>query len=90
MTAELEELRTEIDAVDAELVRLLARRFRAVVGIAAIKAENGLPVVVPERIEAVQDRVAALAAEAGLDPAIARRLWRAIIDEAIAVEAANG
>ena len=86
MTAELEELRTEIDAVDAELVRLLARRFRAVVGIAAIKAENGLPVVVPERIDAVQDRVATLAAEAGMDPAIARRLWRAIIDEAVALE----
>ena len=90
MTTGLEDLRAEIDAVDAVLVRLLARRFAAVVGIAAFKAENGIPVVVPERIEEVQDRVAQLAGEAGLDPAIARRLWRAIIDEAIAVEAERG
>ena len=82
----IEDLRADIDAVDADLVKLLARRFAAVEEIARLKAESGIPVVIPERIDAVQDRVARLAEEAGLDPAIARRLWRAIIDEAVAME----
>ncbi|MDA0276779.1 MAG: chorismate mutase [Proteobacteria bacterium] len=86
MTQTLDELRAVIDAADAELVAVLARRFQAVEGVAAIKARDGLPVVDPARIEIVQDRVAGLAAEAGLDPGIARRLWRAIIDEAVAME----
>ena len=86
MTQTLDELRAVIDAADAELVAVLARRFQAVEGVAAIKARDGLPVVDPARIEVVQDRVAGLATEAGLDPGIARRLWRAIIDEAVAME----
>ena len=87
MTRGIEDLRADIDAVDADLVKLLARRFAAVEKIARLKAKNGIPVVIPERIDAVQDRVARLTEEAGLDPAIARRLWRAIIDEAVAMEA---
>jgi chorismate mutase-like protein len=87
MTTGIEDLRADIDAVDADLVKLLARRFAAVEKIARLKAENGIPVVIPERIDAVQDRVARLTEEAGLDPAVARRLWRAIIDEAVAMEA---
>ena len=83
---DLAAFRAEIDAVDADLVRLLARRYAAVERIAAWKAKNGQPVAMPDRIEQVQGRVAALAREAGLDPAIARRLWSAIIDEAIALE----
>jgi chorismate mutase-like protein len=86
MAGSLDDLRAEIDAVDAELVTLLARRFAAVEGIAALKAENGLPVIDPSRIDAVQDRVAELAEAAGLDPGIARRFWRAIIAEAVAME----
>jgi len=89
MIGSLDSLRAKIDAADAELVRLLARRFRAVEGIAVLKAENGMPVIDPARIDAVQDRVAELAAAAGLDPGIARRLWRAIIDEAVAMENAK-
>ena len=72
--------------VDAELVVLLARRYLAVEKIAAAKAMNGMPVVDPERIEVVQDRVAVLAERAGMDPGIARRLWKVIIAEAVALE----
>ena len=81
--------RREIDGVDGELVRLLARRFGLVAQVAEIKALKGEPVVVPARIETVLARVELLAREADLDPAIARRLWRAIIDEACALEEAH-
>jgi len=82
-------LRNDIDAVDDELVRVLARRFALVEEIADIKAARGDPVVVPSRIEAVLARVEAHAKSLGLDPAVARRLWRAIIDEACALEEAR-
>jgi isochorismate pyruvate lyase len=83
---DLATLRAEIDAVDADIVRLLARRYAAVRQIAAFKAKTGQPVVVPGRIAEVHDRVCSLAREEGLDPMIVGRLWRAIIGEAIALE----
>ena len=79
----------EIDGVDGELVRALAKRFDLVGQIAKVKAIKGEPVVVPARIEAVLTRVAKLAEDADLDPQIARRLWRQIIDEACALEEAH-
>ncbi len=82
-------LRAEIDDADAELVRVLARRFVLVEQIGDIKAMRGEPVIVPARIEAVLSRVETHARAAGLDPATARRLWRAIIDEACALEEAH-
>ena len=85
-TDPLAALRAEIDAIDAELVRLFARRFKLVRTIGAEKAKRGMPVVVPERIQAVQARIAKLAAAAGLDPEIAGRLWQTIINEACALE----
>lgn len=86
MDNSLDNLRDEIDEVDAELVKLIARRFLAVEKIALIKAEIQLPVVDPGRIEIVQDRVAGLAKNIGLNPDIARRLWKSIIDEAVVLE----
>ena len=86
MDNSLDNLRDEIDEVDAELVKLIARRFLAVEKIALLKAEIQLPVVDPGRIEIVQDRVAGLAQNIGLNPDIARRLWKSIIDEAVVLE----
>ena len=86
MDNSLDNLRDEIDEVDAELVKLIARRFLAVEKLALLKAEIQLPVVDPGRIEIVQDRVAGLAQNIGINPDIARRLWKSIIDEAVLLE----
>ena len=42
---ELSELRKEIDALDRQLVDILERRMDVAAGIAAVKAENGIPVL---------------------------------------------
>ena len=42
---DLTELRTEIDAIDRELIALLERRMDVAAGIAAYKQERGLPVL---------------------------------------------
>ena len=79
----LDDLRAELEGIDAELVEVMARRFRVVLAIASVKAAEGIPVVLPERIAEVQERVAAVAEQHGLDPALAQRIYRYIIEEAI-------
>ena len=82
----LDDLRAELEGIDAELVEVMARRFRAVLAIAGVKAAEGIPAVLPERIAEVQERVAAVAEQHGLDPALAQRIYRYIIEEAIDLE----
>ena len=55
---EMEGLRTGIDEVDAEIVRLLNRRARLARRIGEIKHANGLDTYAPERERKVLDRVA--------------------------------
>lgn len=82
----LQSFRAEIDALDDDIVRLLAARFEVVRQVAAYKAEAGIPVRLPDRIEAVCKRNAEQAADLGLDPQLVDRLYRMIIDAACALE----
>jgi isochorismate pyruvate lyase len=82
----LSELRIEIDALDAELVKLLAARARVVERVAAVKAAESLPAFIPERVEEVVARVKALAEAEGVDPALAESVWRAMIAWFVAFE----
>ncbi len=56
------EMRTRIDAVDAQLIRLLGERFGIVGEIAAYKAANGLPVYDAAREE---EKIAGIREKAG-------------------------
>lgn len=79
------DVRAAIDAVDRELVPLLARRFRAIRRAAEIKQEPEHSLV-PWRVEDVADKVRSRAGEVGFDPDIAERIWRAMMDECIEFE----
>ena len=46
---ELNELRTEIDKIDDELVRLFGARMNIAAQIADYKKENNLPILMPAR-----------------------------------------
>ena len=46
---DLSQLRTEIDAVDTQLIELLTRRMEISRGIGEYKLANGLPVLDPDR-----------------------------------------
>lgn len=72
-------IRTEIDRLDADLVKLLAERFGYVSRMAEIKTSPD-EALVPERVDEVLDRVAVAAGEAGLDGELARDLWRRLIE----------
>ena len=54
----IRELRSRVDQVDRELIRILNERARIVQEIVAIKAERGLPLFDPKREEEIFRRVA--------------------------------
>ena len=76
---EVDAERRRIDAIDEELVRLLARRGRAAATIGAIKRRIGAPVRDTDREETVRTHVRSLVAGTGLDPAALERIFDAIM-----------
>lgn len=81
------ELRAAIDALDAELVALLAKRFAYIDRAADLKFAAGLPARIPERVEQVIQNIRAHAQDQGLDPDLLDGIWRVIIEASIAREA---
>ena len=80
---ELEVLRRSIDNLDAALVHILAERFRCTERIGAVKAAARLPAVDRQREDAHIADLRALAGRVGLDPALAERILRTIMDEVV-------
>ena len=79
------ELRAAIDVLDARLVAMLALRQTYIERAAILKSERGA-VRDTARIEQVVGNVVAEAGRAGLSPAIAEAVWRALIEASIAHE----
>jgi isochorismate pyruvate lyase len=79
-------IRAAIDAIDRDLVDLLAERARLVEQVVGIKKREHLPANIPGRVEAVIAAVRARAAEAGLEPDLAERVWREMIAGFVALE----
>ncbi len=74
----IEELRSEIDRIDAHLVNLLAQRRRVVERIALVKREQDLPASHPAREENLISARRGQAAAAGLDPDYVEDLFRTV------------
>ena len=75
----LDRLRGAIEALDAELVRVMEERRALVIEIGRVKKELGLPVMDPTREAAVVRRAAAMARDQGGDEEMVRDvLWRII------------
>lgn len=83
---EMSDVRATIDALDDDLVALLARRQRQIERAAAVKPALGVPARVPERVDEVLARVAVAARREGLSGELAQSLWRALIEWSIAYE----
>lgn len=84
--ARLQVLRGQIDSLDVRLLQTLAERFRVCKEVGEIKEQLGLPMMQPERIRQVTDRIAQRAGEHGVAPPFARTLWELIIAEACRLE----
>ncbi|MBI4266405.1 MAG: chorismate mutase [Acidobacteria bacterium] len=86
----IEELRSRIDIIDEQLVRLLNVRVACAVEVGRLKHEAGLPIYQPEREAAVLAGVRKAATElAGpLNAEAVVRIFERIIDEARRAERA--
>lgn len=79
-------LRDRIDALDAELIELFARRAALIGRAAQIKATANLPARIDWRVEEVIGNAGRNAAAAGLDRALFEAIWRQLVEAAIAQE----
>ncbi|GLS85621.1 chorismate mutase [Cypionkella aquatica] len=82
----MQELRVQIDALDAEIVAKLALRAGYIDRAIELKQIELLPARIDDRIEQVVDRVRARAVAEGLDPALTEELWRRLMEWSIARE----
>jgi len=82
---DLDALRSAIDAVDSEILSLVARRIGLVLRIADYKRSRDMPVYDPTRERAVIDRLIGVAPE-NLDAQLIRRIFERIIDESRRIE----
>ena len=76
--ADMSQVRSEIDRIDAALVDLIGERFTFVDRAWQLK-RSPAEARVPWRIQQVIDRVRARAVEQGIPPELAEALWRQMI-----------
>ena len=81
----LGEWRNEIDRLDRELVELLNRRAKNVLGLAPLKREQGMPVQEPHRERIVVENIVASNRGPLSDEAL-RRIYNAVIKEMRAMQ----
>jgi len=81
----LSELRAEIDAIDDQLVDLLAQRQRLVERAAAFK-NDAEEVRGADRRRLLMERLRRRATDSGLDPQVVEAVWTAMIDVFVALE----
>ena len=87
--ATMADLRDQIDAIDADLIALLALRATYIDRAVPLKQAAGLPAHIAGRVDEVIANVRALAAASDLDPDLAQAIWTTLIDWSIAREAAH-
>ncbi|MCP3902387.1 MAG: bifunctional chorismate mutase/prephenate dehydrogenase [Planctomycetes bacterium] len=84
----LDDLRSELDAIDRSLLETAVRRNRVIERIAAAKAGGSGGLFDRDRERAVVDRFRALAADAGLAPRTARGLMAVLLESSHEIQEA--
>lgn len=79
------EVRAGVDALDRELVALMAQRFGYMAAAARIKTERGMVRDEARKAEVIANASAAARA-AGLPDGLAETLWEALVEASIAYE----
>ena len=81
--SELKILREKVDAIDSEVVELLAKRFEVTAQIGKLKALESLNPIDPNREADQIKRYEQLAVSKGLNPEILVNVFRVIIDDVV-------
>lgn len=83
----LSDIRSEIDAIDDEIIALLARRFALLPEVVAYKQAHGLPAVIPKRVEEVIQRNCTNAQGTAIPTHLTPLLYKHIISAMCSAEA---
>ena len=84
--ADISALRREIDALDSAMIELLAKRFRIVDRVIAVKKAKDIPALLPERVEEVVRNAARQAKGLDVPEDSVERIWGVLVRETIAYE----
>lgn len=76
---ELEDYRREIDAIDTQIIKLLAKRRDCVQGIIDVKMAAEMKAHQPERMNEVLASRRQQASDNNLDPELIEAVWRLLI-----------
>lgn len=79
---EIEKLRKEIDKINQDLLKVIAKRFKVTYRIRKIKVKNNLPAEDKDRELEIMDRSDKLAKKLNIDSQLARDVLRMIIEAA--------
>ena len=82
----LKPYRDRIDALDDQIVDLLIARMGIITEVGHLKAREGIPAILPDRVVAVCERAAARAAASGLDADLVRQIYTLLIDYSCRLE----
>ena len=77
------DLRAAIDALDRDLIEMLARRAGYIDRAAELKPAEGMPARISARVEQVVANVRSSARTNALDPDLVETLWRPLIEWSI-------
>ncbi len=83
---DMTQIRVAIDELDRELMQMLKLRLDYIDRAAEIKSKIDMPARVGSRVEEVAMNARKNAKELGIDPDIAEKLWRKMIEYSIARE----
>ena len=84
----LSEVRAKVDAIDLQIIRLLAQRQLLVFEAATFKTD-AQSVAAPDRRAAMMTRLDELALQEGVAPEVVSAVWTAMIDAFIDLEMAE-
>ncbi|EHH2449730.1 bifunctional chorismate mutase/prephenate dehydrogenase [Vibrio vulnificus] len=90
MAVELNALRDQIDAVDKQMLELLAQRLALVEQVGHVKSQHGLPIYAPDREAAMLASRRAEAEKIGVPPQLIEDILRRTMRESYASEKDSG
>ncbi|WP_435194214.1 chorismate mutase [Natronomonas sp. EA1] len=76
----LDELRTEIESIDREIVELIAQRTYVAESVARVKREQDIPTTDEGQEQAVMDRAGENAERFGVDANLVKAIFRLLIE----------
>lgn len=88
--ASLHELRQQIDAIDGQLVELMAQRIQVTGQVGELKSRLGQPLYVPEREQVLLAARRQQAEELGLSPELAEDVLRRVMRESYLSQTGKG